>query len=210
MEERKLDKKFLKFCPVCKAYFPNIWKECLTCRKALKSLYLEYYVIGFFRKVIGALKIVLPLAIIISLCLYGTYGIQVKERAQYIRGFTLLINKKIPAGWEEIKGALIENPLYKYAKSLTGGVKGEAARGTKGEVIEGVKSNVLEFKKEQYILRDIFFDINSKKNSALINNNVVFEGDSMGDFKLIKVNIDSIDIEIKGTQENIKFGSIWN
>jgi len=194
MEKRKLNKNLLKYCTACKEYFPNAWRNCPTCKKELKSFYLEYYVIGFFRKVIGIFKRILFFIIIIFLCMYGTYGIQKNERTQYIRGFNLLISKKFRAGWEEIKGALIENPLYKYVKSLTGGVPGKGP----------------EVKKEKYSLRDVYFDINSKKNSALINSRVVFEGDSMGDFKVIRINIDSIDIETNGKAENIKFGRSWS
>jgi len=198
MEEHKLNKKFLKYCPGCKAYLPNVWKECPTCKKGLRNLFLQYYAVGLSKKAIGVFKKALPLIIILSLCVYGTYGIQKNERMQYKHGYNLLIKKEFRAGWEEIKDALAKNPLYKYVQSLIGGAK------------DNVKSTVSEIKKEHYALRDIYFDINGKKNSALINNKVVFEGDSMDGFKVTKVNMDSIDIETEGKQENIKFGRTWN
>ena len=187
MDRYKLDAKFLKFCPTCKKYFPNAWKECPTCKKALRNIFLKYYVVGPFKKVLSPF-------IIILLCVYSTYGIQVKERVNYVNGFNLLINKKFGPGWGEIRGALSKNPLYKYARSLVGGIKGK----------------ISEAKKERYTLREIFFDVSSKRNSALINDKIVFEGDSMGDFKIIKINIDSVDIETDGKQRNIKFSTTWN
>jgi len=187
MDRYKLDRKFLKSCPTCKKYFPNAWKECPTCKKVLRSIFLKYYVVEPFKKVLS------PFAIIL-LCVYSTYGIQSKERVNYINGFNLLINKEFGAGWGEIRGALTKNPLYNYVRSLVGGIKGK----------------ISEAKKERYILREVFFDVNSKRNSALINDRVVFEGDSVGDFKIIKINIDSVDIETDGKQRNIKFSTTWN
>ncbi|MDD5562060.1 MAG: hypothetical protein PHT50_08065 [Candidatus Omnitrophica bacterium] len=187
MEKHKLDRRSLKYCPTCKIYFPNAFKKCATCKKALKSFFLKYYLVGPFKKALFPL-------IILLLFVCGTYGIQVNERGKYISGFNLLRNKQFAAGWEEIIDALARNPLYKYAKSLTVHIKGK----------------VRQVRKEQYTLREIYFNVNSKKNSAFINNKIVFEGDNMDDFKVIKINIDSIDIETDGKQRNIKFGSTWN
>jgi hypothetical protein len=124
---------------------------------------------------------------------YGTYGIQKNERTQYKEGFNLLINKKFRAGWKEIKGALIKNPLNKYAKPLVKVIKGRSP----------------EIKKEQYTLQDIYFDT-VRKGSAIINDKIVFEGESLGDFKIIKISKDSVDIETNGKQRNIKFGRTWD
>jgi len=194
MEKGKLEKQFLKYCSKCDEYFPTAWKACPTCKKALRSFFWRYYLAEIFKTVIGLFKKILSPVVILLVCVFGTYGIQVNERAQYADGFNLLINKKFQAGWEEIRGALAKNPLYKYAKSKIGGAKGKDP----------------EIKKEQYSLQDIYFDADIKINSVLINNKVIFEGDTMGDFKIIKVNVDSVDIEINGKQENVRFGKTWN
>ncbi|MFA6129896.1 MAG: hypothetical protein WC731_02810 [Candidatus Omnitrophota bacterium] len=194
MEKGKLEKQFLKYCPKCNEYFPTPWKVCPTCKKTLRSFFWRYYLVEIFKTAIGLFKKILSPIVILLVCAFGTYGIQVNERSQYTNGFNLLINKKFQAGWEEIRGALTKNPLYKYVKSK----------------IEGTKGKNLEIKKEQYALQDIYFDANNKRNSVLINNKVVFEGDTMGDFRIIKVNVDSVDIEINGKQENVRFGKTWN
>lgn len=51
----------------------------------------------------------------------------------------------------------------------------------------------------------IFFDTNGK-SSAIINGKVIFEGDSIGDIKLEKVNKDSVDIVANGQRRNVKVG----
>lgn len=183
--KHKLVKQFLNYCPECKIYHSSALKKCPICKKTLRSFFLKYCLISLFKKA-------LCLLIILSLCLYGTYGIQVNERVQYKDGLNLLINKRFRAGWVRIKGALIKNPLYKYVKPLVGKIKGRR----------------LKIKKE-YVLQGIYFDTD-RKNSAIINDKVVFEGDSLGDFKIIKINKDSVDIENNGKQENIKFCGTWN
>lgn len=203
MEKRKLDKRFLKYCPGCKMYLPSAWKECSACKKALKSFFLRYYLIEIFKKAIELFKKALSPIVILLLCVAATYGIQVNERARYVNGFNLLINKEFRSGWEEIRAALTKNPLYKYVKSSS-----ERAKETKPEVKKELDAP--EVKNEQYALQDIYFDSGNKKNSVLINNKVVFEGGSLGDLKIIKINVDSVDIEIKGEQKNIRFGEIWH
>jgi type II secretory pathway component PulC len=181
----KLSKEFLKYCPECKIYHPSALKKCPICKKVLRSFFLKYYATARFKEL-------LCFFIIFSLFLYGTYGIQVKERTEYKQGFNLLINKKFRVGWEKVKGALIKNPLYNYLKPLIGISKGKAR----------------EVKKE-YVLKEIYFDTD-RRNSAMINDKIVFEGDSMGGFKIIKISKDSVDIETNGVQENIKFCGTWN
>ena len=186
MKKQELGGKLLKFCPGCKRYFPKVWKECPSCKKALKNIFFNYYIAGPFKKVF------LPF-ILILLCVYGTYGIQVNERLEYSKGASLILKGKFAAGWDKIRGALVENPLYKYGKPLAG----------------RIKNRVKETGNKQYTLRDIYFDASSGINSALINNRIVFEGDDLGDFKVIKINSGSIDIEAGGEQRNIKFASSW-
>lgn len=203
MERRKLDKGFLKYCPRCKMYLPSGWKECSACKKALKSFFLRYYLIEIFKKVIELFKRALSPIVILLLCVAATYGIQVSERTQYVNGFNLLINKEFRAGWEEIRAALTKNPLYKYVKSSS-----ERAKEKKPEVKN--EPDAPEVKSGQYALQDIYFDSGNGKNSVLINNKVVFEGGSLDDLKVIKINVDSVDIEINGEKRNIRFGETWH
>ena len=184
MSKLKLDKQFLKFCPRCKIFHPSVYKECPICRKALRSLFLKYYLGALFR------RILFPL-IVFFLCVYSTYGIQINERAQYKRGLQLLMNRKFGAGIQEISSALAKHPLPKAVKQLAGKIKGKG----------------MKIKEDLCVLQAIFFDISSK-SSALINNKIVFEGDNIGEIKVVKVNVDSVDIEINGKIENIKFGRI--
>lgn len=65
--------------------------------------------------------------------------------------------------------------------------------------------NEIEIQKVSINLEGIFYDAKGK-SSALINSRVVFEGDSVGNAKIYKINEDSVDIEVNGEKENIKVG----
>ena len=197
--KHKLDKQFLKFCSRCKVYYPSRTRICPVCRKTLTSYFLKYYLMTSFKRALFVLFILL-------LCVCVTFGIQKNERAKYANGVNLLINKKFPEGWKEIKGALFLNPLYKYVKPLTG--QSNEKKPEPQENKPEIKKFRPELKRNEYILQEIYFDA-SGKNSAMINDKVIFEGDSLGNFKIIKINRDSIDIETQGKQENKKFGRIW-
>lgn len=61
----------------------------------------------------------------------------------------------------------------------------------------------METKEVNIRLDGIFVDAGGK-SSAIINNKVVFEGDSMGDIKVDKINKDSVDIIVNGEKKNIR------
>lgn len=186
MTRHRLNKKFLKYCPGCKVYQPSALTKCPLCKKYLEDLLPEYQIVHFFIDIGYCL-------IIILLCFLFTYVAQKDERAQYAKGFNLLINKDFSGGWKEIKGALNKNPVVRLADPLVTIVK--------------IKSSKINDK--NYNLQEIFYNTDNR-DSAMINNKIVFEGESVDDYKVAQVHEDSIDIEKSGEIQNIKVGSSWN
>jgi len=167
-----------------------------VCRRPLKGLFFRYY-LG--RCLARPLLVILRLLFVVLLCLGVTYGIQFDQRPRYIDAFNRLKTGDLLSGWQQIRFALAEHPLYKYARSLVSGSKPK---------IEGLAPDV---PKGNYTLKVIYFNVSgSKPNSALINDRILLEGESMGNFKLIRVNTGSIDIESEGKQRNIKFSASWD
>jgi len=195
-EQYKLDKKFLKICVACGKHYPNALKECPVCKKPLRGLFFRYYLGHCLAR---PLLITLRLLFVVLLCLGVTYGIQVDQRPRYIEAFSRLKTGDFLSDWQQIRLALAEHPLYKYARSLTAGSKSK---------IDGITPDA---PKGSYTLKVIYFDASGNKpNSALINDRILFEGESMGNFKLVRVNTGSIDIESAGKQKNIKFSASWD
>lgn len=166
------------------------------CKKPLRGLFFRYY-LGHC--LAHPLLIILRLLLVALLCLGVTYGIQVDQRPRYIDALNRLKTGDIVLGWQQIRFALAEHPLYKYARSLAGGSKNKVERITP------------DAPKGSYTLKVIYFDASGNKpNSALINDRILLEGESMGNFKLVRVNTGSIDIESEGKQKNIKFSASWD
>lgn len=65
-------------------------------------------------------------------------------------------------------------------------------------------------RKGNYLLEGIQYDSQTNKSSALINGNVLFAGDNIGDIKIEGINKDSIDIIINGQKKRLEIGQSIN
>lgn len=57
-----------------------------------------------------------------------------------------------------------------------------------------------------YVLEGIYYDPQINKISALINGNVFFEGDKIGDIKIERINNNSIDVMINSQKKRLELG----